>query len=576
MTIEIPIISTYKDKGAKQAKGSLDKLAGTAKKLGLALGLALSVQKVVAFGKASVAEFTASEKAAAALQSTLKNTGNLMAFPDAQAGIKNLAKLSGIADDSLMPMFSQLYLATGNVSQAMKDLNLAIDVSRGSSNELGSVVDALSKGYAGNTKGLAGLNLGLNKAYLASADMLNIQKELNKTFGGASAAYLETYAGKVAVLNNEWSETKEIIGQGLVMAFEEATGDRGIGGMTKAMEDFGYTVDSVLIKLGQLTAKAPELSEKLGLGFINVILKKTVEGWSYLLEVDKTRLEIQNEIWRQNTETILQATINAQDQAKRNKEYLAFLAKQKRLTDASAAAAKRRAAEEKKLADERKLLDQVGSLFNLEEIQIYAALQNKITDQEKLRLSLQLALIQENASEAGKLATELVKSQLQTTNLAEAIAKLPKALYPFEGWSTDIDNLIRQIELMKNLLSQLGTTTTGQGVNSPSRLPSIAAPFTKDGVEFAVINPQNKMSASELAKLQSKPATIAQSEAIMASMSYRMQAQAEAYNLSQGLNRDGTTIINVNGATQGLLDELRNGLINSSASGSFSSINPFR
>ena len=576
MTIEIPIISTYKDKGAKQAKGSLDKLAGTAKKLGLALGLALSVQKVVAFGKASVAEFTASEKAAAALQSTLKNTGNLMAFPDAQAGIKNLAKLSGIADDSLMPMFSQLYLATGNVSQAMKDLNLAIDVSRGSSNELGSVVDALSKGYAGNTKGLAGLNLGLNKAYLASADMLNIQKELNKTFGGASAAYLETYAGKVAVLNNEWNETKEIIGQGLVMAFEEATGDRGIGGMTKAMEDFGYTVDSVLIKLGQLTAKAPELSEKLGLGFINVILKKTVEGWSYLLEVDKTRLEIQNEIWRQNTEAILQATINAQDQAKRNKDYLAFLAKQKRLTDAAAAAAKRRAAEEKKLADERKLLDQVGSLFNLEEIQIYAALQNKITDQEKLRLSLQLALIQENASEAGKLATELVKSQLQTTNLAEAIAKLPKALYPFEGWSTDIDNLIRQIELMKNLLSQLGTTTTGQGINSPSRLPSIAAPFTKDGVEFAVINPQNKMSASELAKLQSKPATIAQSEAIMASMSYRMQAQAEAFNLSQGLNRDGTTIINVNGATQGLLDELRNGLINSSASGSFSSINPFR
>ena len=62
MTIEIPIISTYKDKGAKQAKGSLDKLAGTAKKLGLALGLALSVQKVVAFGKASVAEFTASER----------------------------------------------------------------------------------------------------------------------------------------------------------------------------------------------------------------------------------------------------------------------------------------------------------------------------------------------------------------------------------------------------------------------------------------------------------------------------------------------------------------------------------
>jgi hypothetical protein len=93
---------------------------------------------------------------------------------------------------------------------------------------------------------------------------------------------------------------------------------------------------------------------------------------------------------------------------------------------------------------------------------------------------------------------------------------------------------------------------------------------------FADINPQQKMSASQLEALQKKPATVAQSEAIMAAMSYRLQAQGEAYNLSQGLNRDGTTIINVNGATQGLLDELRNGFINSSASGSFSSISPFR
>ena len=55
MTIEIPIISTYKDKGAKAAQTSLEKLTGTAKKLGLALGLALTVNKIVAFGKTSVA-----------------------------------------------------------------------------------------------------------------------------------------------------------------------------------------------------------------------------------------------------------------------------------------------------------------------------------------------------------------------------------------------------------------------------------------------------------------------------------------------------------------------------------------
>jgi len=260
------------------------------------------------------------------------------------------------------------------------------------------------------------------------------------------------------------------------------------------------------------------------------------------------------------------------------KEQLKLQAEAKKLAASRLAAiAKEKAlvAEQRKLEADRKKLEQISSIFDIEQIQIYAALQNKVTDQDKLRLSLQLALIQQNASEASKLATELVKSQLQTTNLAEAIAKLPPALYPFKGWSTDIDNLIQQILLMMKLLSSMPAVSS-KGFTSSPALDAIAAPFTKNGVMFADINPQQKMTASQLEALQKKPATIAQSEAIMAAMSYRLQAQAEAYNLSQGLNRDGTTIINVNGATQGLLDELRNGLINSSASGSFSTINPNR
>jgi hypothetical protein len=50
----------------------------------------------------------------------------------------------------------------------------------------------------------------------------------------------------------------------------------------------------------------------------------------------------------------------------------------------------------------------------------------------------------------------------------------------------------------------------------------------------------------------------------------------ESGGLYGGMESRPTTVINVNGATQGLLDELRNGFINSSASGSFSSISPFR
>ena len=540
MTIEIPIISTYKDKGAKQAKSSLDKLSGTAKKLGLALGLALSVNKIVAFGKSSVAEFTASEKAAAALQNTLKNTGNLLAFPDTEAGLKNLAKLSGIADDTLIPLFNQLYLSTGNVSEAMKSLNTAIDVSRGTTNELGTVVDALSKGYAGNTRALGNLNLGLNKAYLASNNMVGIQKQLNDTFKGASAAYLETYAGKVEVLNNQWNETKEIIGQGLVIAFQEATGNKGVGGMTDAMETFGYVIDAIVIKTGTLINTLANLD----IPVFGSLGRRVFEGWSYILDVDKARLDVQNEIWKSNTKTWEMAQKTAAEQAKRNKDYLAFLAKQKALSEASAKAAAKRAAEEKKIAAERKMLEQAGSIFNLEEIQIYAALQNKVTENEKLRLSLQLALIQENASEASRLATELAISQLQTTNLAEAIRKLPPALNPFLGWSTELDLILMKLGLLNSKLAQ----------QSPAA--AVSQIYGIGGVGGLVRQREYDMSSTN---------------AVAAAAIQIPQTQLPDYRSYRSGERGDTIIIN--GATQSLLDEVRNGLINSSASGSFATIN---
>ena len=548
--IEIPIISTYKDKGTRAAQTSISKLTGTAKKLGLALGLALSVSKIVAFGKSSVKEFTNAEKAAAALQNTLRNTGNLLQFPDTEAGIRNLSRLSGVAGDALIPAFNQLYLTTGDINLAMENLNTAINVSRGSSNELGTVVDALTKGYAGNTKGLAGLNVGLNRAYLAAGDMNAITKELNNNFSGASAAFLDTYAGKIAILNNNFGETKEIVGQGLVMAFQEATGNRGVAGMTQSMDNLGYAIAGTSVQIGKLM-------NTLGtdIPIVSDILKRVVDGWSYILGVEETRFDIQNEVLKTNTRLNWEAMQAAAAQAKRNKEYLAFLAKQKKLTEASALAAKKRAAEEKKLAAERKLLEQAGSIFDLDQIQIYAALQNKITDQEKLRLSLQMALLQENVTEAQRLATELFKSQLQTTNLADAIAKLPRALYPFSGWSDEIDLLLKQIELLKKLLASMnlpaGSTPAGVigsmgGYDAGGRY--VGTPFGQAGSNVSTF--------------------------IGSQGGYDMATNYVGTPFGQA--QTSTTNIYVNGATQQLLNELRNGLIDSSASGSFATVNPNR
>jgi hypothetical protein len=100
-------------------------------------------------------------------------------------------------------------------------------------------------------------------------------------------------------------------------------------------------------------------------------------------------------------------------------------------------------------------------MFDTAQIEIFAALQGKVTEQEKLRLNLQLALLQGNASEAERLGKQLAITQLQTTDLATAISKIPMALNPFKGWGSEIDNLLAKMIEMYRLLQLKPPTPQG-------------------------------------------------------------------------------------------------------------------
>jgi hypothetical protein len=101
------------------------------------------------------------------------------------------------------------------------------------------------------------------------------------------------------------------------------------------------------------------------------------------------------------------------------------------------------------------LLDRAGSILDIQQAEIYAALQGKITDNEKLRLDLQLALLTKNAAAADILSQELLISQLKTTDLAKTISSLPKALNPFADWPQYIQDLIAQMALLSQTIPSL-------------------------------------------------------------------------------------------------------------------------
>jgi hypothetical protein len=125
------------------------------------------------------------------------------------------------------------------------------------------------------------------------------------------------------------------------------------------------------------------------------------------------------------------------------------------------------------LAEQKKqaMLKKSAGILDVEQANIIAALQGKITANEKLRLELQLALLTGNAKEADRLSNQLLISQGQVTGLATFIANLPKALNPFADYPFYVQQALAELAKLANAQ----TMVTFQGITAPMGTP---IPFT--------------------------------------------------------------------------------------------------
>jgi len=98
------------------------------------------------------------------------------------------------------------------------------------------------------------------------------------------------------------------------------------------------------------------------------------------------------------------------------------------LTKKQITAQKSLTAEQKKQA----ALKKAGTVFDLEQIQLVAALKGKLSEDEKLRVEAQLALLNGNVEVAKKLTDQILAAQDSSGNLAKFLAALPDARNPFQ------------------------------------------------------------------------------------------------------------------------------------------------
>jgi hypothetical protein len=268
--VVIDIAAQFTGKNAfKQAETSAQKLEKSVAKLGKQLAGVFAASKIYAFSKASVKAFAADEKAARSLALALANTGNAFAAIEVEKFIADLQRATGVLDDNLRPAFRTLLTATGDVKKSQDALALALDISAGTGKDLSSVSAALARGFTGQTTALSRLGAGLTKATLATGDMDAITQALTDKFSGQALAAAEGYSGSIDRLAVASANAKEIIGKDLLDAMQLIAGKDGIGGATTAMEGFATQIGNAVYGIGVLIAKLKSIP---GAGFIADVL----------------------------------------------------------------------------------------------------------------------------------------------------------------------------------------------------------------------------------------------------------------------------------------------------------------
>jgi hypothetical protein len=368
------------NKAFKQADTAVGKLNNNVKKLAATFGIAFGAQAVVQFSKAAVKAFAQDEAAALRLSRAVDNLGIGFANPAIADYISKLEKSAAIADDILRPAFQGLLTTTGSLVQSQKLLNDAITISRASGIDLATVTEDLGKGYVGITRGLSKYNTGLTRAELTSKSFNEILGVILKRSAGAAEDYLDTTAYKFNVLSVATSNASEIIGGGLVDAFAL------IGGGTDA-SDAAYVIETIASALAKVTvqtgrtigviptliANLKKLPREIFSGFVG-------KQFGVNVNVSPKEKEVKLTLTQKRQQELLAKL--EKDSLRRERERLALKNKQLATDKAKAIIAKGEAA-----------LLKGESIFNMDKIQIAAALTNQAEQLGKATSAAQLLQI---------------------------------------------------------------------------------------------------------------------------------------------------------------------------------------
>ena len=472
--VVLNILSEFIGKKAfREADTALGKLNKSVKSLGRNLGISLGSAALIRFSRNAVRAFAADQNAAVQLSGALKNLG--LDFADVQVSsfIADLEKTSGVVDDKLRPAMQALLTTTGSVAKSQELLRTAIDGSRRTGVDLATVAQDLAQAYVGNTRGLRKYNLGLTQAELKSKSFEEIMAAVNKQFNGASAAYLTTYAGKMEMLSTNAKAAQEIIGKGLVDSLLILSGNTSVEGLSNDMLDAAENAAEFNRQLATMVKTLSTPFVYAG-GALAWFIEKTQPLADLVFAGDPSGFMKKPKPTARRFYSGGQDSVAAGKSAKAERE---ALARAKEIANLQ----KKAALESLKKTRESIALKKLSAIFDMEQINIMAALQKNITDEERNRLELQLQLAQGNEKAAAAIATQLDYAQNKSSALSAILLSLKDVDNPFIEWNktlAEIEARIKNLAIMTPVVPIVPSFATG----SVARGESFAqlAPIVQD------------------------------------------------------------------------------------------------
>ena len=228
MSLSIPIISEFSDKGIKKAIAEFKQLEGAGAKSAFALKKAMlpavAVIGTLAAGlgmatQAAVEDQKAQDLLAQQLRTSAMATDDVIASNE--EFISGLSRAFAVVDDDLRPAMANLVRSTGSVETAQSLMNTALDIAAATGKDLETVTLALGKAANGQTGALLKLDPSLKGVIDSSSSLDDITNALATSFGGAATVAAESFDGRMKGMKIALDETKESIGAALLPVLEK-------------------------------------------------------------------------------------------------------------------------------------------------------------------------------------------------------------------------------------------------------------------------------------------------------------------------------------------------------------------